>query len=398
MATRLPAGALPYQRDRKFSQNQVDLTRSCCNPSVTDLIRHFSIRYGRIKGNLILDIGLFDFDLPETLIAQQPTEPRDHCRLMVLDRKAGQWHHRHFYNLPEYLHAGDLLVKNNTRVLPARLVGHRDGTGGHWECLFLNLHRPGLWHVITQTRGRPQPGETVTVGSGLVLKLVEKREAGHWLVSPVEILPNLTDLDLLEAHGHIPLPHYIRQGEDTPDDRAWYQTVFAREAGSVAAPTAGLHFTPELLEKLSGQGVASADVTLHVGIGTFQPIRVQNVLEHTLHGEMAEVSAETAHLINQTRLSGGRVVAVGTTSCRTLETAGRSGRAEPITGPTSLYIYPGFQFQLVDALITNFHLPKSSLMVLVSALAGREFVMDAYHEAIREGYRFYSYGDAMLIL
>lgn len=345
-----------------------------------------------------MDIELFDFHLPEELIAQSPVEPRDACRLMVLDRATRTWQHRHFYDLPEFLRPGDLLVKNNTRVLPARLVGTRDKTGGRWECLFLAFAGPGCWHVMTQTRGRPDAGETVTVGQGLRLRLDQKLEAGQWLVRPVDFPAGLTETDLLEAHGHIPLPHYIRQGHDSPEDRQWYQTVFAAEAGSVAAPTAGLHFTPGLLQKLAGQGVATADVTLHVGIGTFQPIRVQNVLEHALHGEMAEVSAESAEAINQAKSAGGRVVAVGTTSTRTLETAGRSGRAVAFSGSTALYITPGFEFHVVDALITNFHLPKSSLMVLVSALAGREFVMEAYHEAIRQGYRFYSYGDAMLIL
>lgn len=345
-----------------------------------------------------MDINLFDFDLPDELIAQSPVEPRDACRLMVLDRAAQTWQHRHFYDLPEYLRAGDILVKNNTRVLPARLIGSRDKTGGRWECLFLSFAGPGLWQVITQTRGRPEHGETVTVGHGLRLRLEKKLEAGQWIVRPIDFPADQLETDLLETHGHIPLPHYIRQGEDSPEDRQWYQTVFARNAGSVAAPTAGLHFTPELLQKLAGQGVATADVTLHVGIGTFQPIRVQNVLEHTLHGEMAEVSALTADQINAAKQAGGRVVAVGTTSTRTLETACRSGRAQPFVGETALYITPGFKFHAVDALITNFHLPKSSLMVLVSALAGREFVLEAYREAICQGYRFYSYGDAMLIL
>lgn len=350
------------------------------------------------RGNPPLDIDLFDFDLPDECIAQSPVEPRDACRLMVLDRIAGTMAHRHFHDLPEYLRAGDILVKNNTRVLPARLVGSRDKTGGRWECLFLSFAGPGLWQVITQTRGRPEPGETVTVGQGLRLRLEKRLEAGQWIVSPVDKPPGQTETDLLETHGHIPLPHYIRHGQDSPADRQWYQTVFARNAGSVAAPTAGLHFTPELLQRLAAQGVASADVTLHVGIGTFQPIRVQNVLEHSLHGEMAEVSTVTAEQVNNAKTAGGRVVAVGTTSTRTLETAARSGRVQPFAGETALYITPGFQFQAVDALITNFHLPKSSLMVLVSALAGREFVLEAYREAIRLGYRFYSYGDAMLIL
>ena len=224
-----------------------------------------------------MNIDLFDFNLPPELIAQQPVQPRDTSRLMVLDRRTQTITHHHFQDLPRFLRPGDLIVRNNTRVLPARLWGTRDQTGGHWECLFLNPGHNGCWHVLTQTRGKPAAGETVTVGDGLKLKLVQKMDRGEWLVEPVGADQGREFEEILKQHGHIPLPHYIRAGEDQPEDRTWYQTVFARTAGSVAAPTAGLHFTPRLIEELTEHGVAFADVTLHVGIGTFQPIRVQEI-------------------------------------------------------------------------------------------------------------------------
>ena len=345
-----------------------------------------------------VNIELFDFHLPPELIAQTPVEPRDQSRLMVLDRRSGTWSHHRFGDLPKFLLKNDLIVRNNTRVLPARLIGSRDRTGGQWECLFLNPAQDGCWNVITQTRGKPQPGEVVTVGQGLQLKLVQKLDRGAWLVRPLNSDSGPSFQDLLELHGHIPLPHYIRAGQDQPEDRAWYQTVFANEAGSVAAPTAGLHFTPRLIDELQSSGVNFADVTLHVGIGTFQPIRVENIEEHVLHAEVAELKEDTEKLVELAKSRGGRVIAVGTTSTRTLETSARSGKVQPFRHETALYIKPGFQFNVLDGLITNFHLPKSSLIVLVSAFAGHEFVMEAYREAVREGYRFYSYGDAMLIL
>ncbi|MFM1801042.1 MAG: hypothetical protein RJA81_394 [Planctomycetota bacterium] len=348
--------------------------------------------------NFTVNIDQFDFDLPESLIAQQPVEPRDSCRLMVLNRANQSWSHHIFSELPDLLRSGDLIVRNNTQVVPARLTGTRDRTGGHWECLILSLESHPDWLAITQTRGKPRPGETVTVGKGLQLELVENRQAGQWIVRPLNIQGEKTGDQILEEHGHIPLPHYIRQGNDQPMDREWYQTVFAKESGSVAAPTAGLHFTPELNQTLYRKGIHSAEVTLHVGIGTFQPIRVSNVMEHRLHAEVAQIDETTIQKIRETKQQGGRVVAVGTTSTRTLETAALGGKLKAFHGPTDLYITPGFRFQVTDAMITNFHLPKSSLMVLISALAGREFVLNAYAEAIRTGYRFYSYGDAMLIL
>lgn len=317
---------------------------------------------------------------------------------MVLDRRSRTISHRRFFELPELLGPGDLLVRNDTRVIPARVTGSRDTTGGRWEALFLEETRPGFWHVLAHCGGKPQPGETVTVGSGLKLKLVEKHADGSWTVAPEPPAAGIPARELLDQHGHIPLPPYIRDGQDTPEDRAWYQTVFAREAGSVAAPTAGLHFTEDNIAKLIAGGVRFADVTLHVGIGTFRPIKVDQIEDHVLHAEWACLPESTAQAVRTTRENGGKVIAIGTTSARTLETAARSGSIEPFQGPTGLYIRPGFDFHVLDGLITNFHLPKSSLIVLVAALAGREFVMEAYREAVRTGYRFYSYGDAMLIL
>lgn len=349
-------------------------------------------------GILIVDISLFDFELPESLIAQEPTSPRDHCRLMVLDRSKSTWSHHFFHELPSFVAPGDLIVRNNTRVIPARLIGKRNSTGGQWECLVLEFDQNRLWNVMTQTRGKPVPGEIITVGNNLQVKLLHKLENGRWIITPIDVPAELTSQQILEQHGHIPLPHYIRHGTDMPQDRQWYQTVFAQESGSVAAPTAGLHFTPELIQTLTHQGIDFADVTLHVGIGTFQPIRTTNILDHQLHAETAELPQQTVDKIIATKNAGKKVIAVGTTSTRTLEAGARSGQLQAYSAPTDLYITPGFKFQVADALITNFHLPKSSLMVLVSAFAGREFVMDAYQEAIRQSYKFYSYGDAMLIL
>ena len=345
-----------------------------------------------------MNIDLFDFDLPERLIAQEPVEPRDHCRLMVLDRATKTWSHRRFDDLPALLRRGDLLVRNDTRVVPARVIGKRDSTGGRWEGLFLDETAEGRWHILAHCGGKPKPGETVTVGNGLTLRLIEKYPDGSWIVAPLPPFAGQTVQSLLDTHGHIPLPPYIRHGQDTPADRTWYQTVFAREAGSVAAPTAGLHFTDSLIDRIKAGGIGFADVTLHFGIGTFQPIKVDQIEDHRLHAEVAALSTDTADAIRRAKAAGGRVIAVGTTSARTLETAGRSGSIEPFHGPTDLYVRPGFDFRVIDGLVTNFHLPKSSLIVLVSALAGHEFVMAAYREAVREGYRFYSYGDAMLIL
>jgi S-adenosylmethionine:tRNA ribosyltransferase-isomerase len=338
----------------------------------------------------------FDFDLPESLIAQHPVEPRDHSRLMVLDRAAGRWEHSRFDRLPDRLARGDLLVRNNSRVVPARLIGARVATGGRWEGVFLRTVDCGaIWEILSKTRGRLKPGERVRVGEGLELELIERSSDGAWLVRPDSTLDVVS---LLELHGRLPLPPYIRKGQEGPGDRERYQTVFAREAGSVAAPTAGLHFTSELMARLAEGGIETVDSTLHVGVGTFRPIEAEEIEEHRIHAEHAELSATAAERLNAARARGSRIVAVGTTSARTLETASSNGRFESFRGETSTYILPGREIVGFDALITNFHLPRSSLLVLVSAFAGREFVLEAYREAVREGYRFYSYGDAMLIV
>lgn len=338
---------------------------------------------------------IFAFDLPAELIAQHPVEPRDRARLMVVRRAEGSREHRVFAELPELLEPGDLLVRNDTRVLPARLIGRREATGGRWEGLYLGERADGSWEVLATTRGKPAAGERIVVASGLVLTLVARQGSGRWIVAP--------DLagrapELLERFGAVPLPPYIRRGRAGPEDRGRYQTVYARAPGAVAAPTAGLHFTEELLGRLAARGVGWADVTLHVGAGTFRPIEADEVERHELHAEWAELTPEVAERLGRHRGRGGRIVAVGTTAARTLETAAASGTFRPLAGTTDLYIRPGYTFRGLDALITNFHLPRSSLLVLVGALIGVEALRAAYAEAVRERYRFYSYGDAMLIL
>ncbi len=342
-----------------------------------------------------MDTSDFDFVLPDHLIAQRPVEPRDQSRLMVLRCDSQTWEHRTFHELPGILRPGDLLVRNNTRVVAARLLGHREATGGKWEGLFLRALPDGTWDMLATTRGRPAIGEWIVVEGGLRLQLVGRSSGGRWIARTGEDGDAST---LLERHGHVPLPPYIRKGHDDQGDRLRYQTVYAREPGAVAAPTAGLHFTPELLGKLEERGIDAVDITLHVGLGTFRPIESESIDDHVLHSEWAEVTPEAANLLNSHRAAGGRIVAVGTTSARTLECSSRSGRFCPFAEETGLYLKPGHDFRGVDALLTNFHLPRSSLLVLVSALGGVEFVRAAYAEAIREGYRFYSYGDAMLIL
>jgi S-adenosylmethionine:tRNA ribosyltransferase-isomerase len=337
----------------------------------------------------------FDFSLPQELIAQHPKEPRDQARLMVVDRRLGAWEHLVFSDLPERLAAGDLLVRNNTKVFPARLLGHRERTGGKWEGLFLRATHCGSWEVLATTRGRPMPGERVVVGEGLVLVLESQGEGGRWSVRPeAEGTPQA----LLERHGMVPLPPYIRKGREGPGDRVHYQTIYAREPGAVAAPTAGLHFTQSVFDRLAARGIHWIDATLHVGLGTFKPIETDSIEDHPMHAEWGSLTLESADRLNRIKTEGGRIAAVGTTSVRLLETAAAQGRFEPFDGETALYIQPGHVFRGVDALVTNFHLPRSTLLVLVSAFAGFELARAAYAEAIRERYRFYSYGDAMLIL
>jgi S-adenosylmethionine:tRNA ribosyltransferase-isomerase len=335
----------------------------------------------------------FDYDLPDHLIAQHPAERRDESRLLVLDRAADTISHHHFRDLPRFLRPNDLLVLNDTKVIPARVVGVRANTGGKWEGLFLR-EADGVWELMTKTRGYPEIGERFIVNGSLTLILTGRTEDRHWLMTPV---PSGTPERLLEIHGQIPLPPYIRKGTADTADRERYQTVYAEHFGSVAAPTAGLHFTQELLGILKTQGVNSARVTLHVGLGTFAPVKVDDPLKHQIHAEWAEVTAETADAISRTKASGGRVVAVGTTTTRTLETAARSSNGM-FRGETALYIHPPFEFRVLDGLLTNFHLPKTTLLLLVQAFSGSELLRRAYAEAIREEYRFFSYGDAMLIL
>ncbi len=337
----------------------------------------------------------FDYDLPERLIAQTPTAGRSDSRLLVVHRQSGRIEHRHFRDLPEYLNPGDLLVRNDSKVLPARLIGIRERTGGRWEGLFLS-EADGVWELLAQTRGFVEIGEILTADEGrLRLEFVGRTEDRHWLLRP---LNTGTASELLTIHGQIPLPPYIRKGIAESEDAERYQTVYASRPGSVAAPTAGLHFTPELLRALLLREVGIADVTLHVGLGTFAPVKVEDPTRHAIHSEWCEVPASTAEAIRDCE---GRVIAVGTTTARTLETAARSGGTgvPPVCcGPTNLFIHPPFEFRVVGGLITNFHLPRTTLLLLVQAFCGSDLLRLAYAEAVREEYRFFSYGDAMLLV
>ena len=335
----------------------------------------------------------FDYDLPERLIAQVPAARRSDARLLVVHRGTGKLEHRHFRDLPEYLNPGDLLVRNDTRVVPARLVGAREKTGGRWEGLFLSERPEGIWELLAQTRGFPEVGETLSANAGgLRLELVGRTDDRHWLLRPLS--PGGAP-ELLALHGQIPLPPYIRKGLADAKDAERYQTVYAARAGSVAAPTAGLHFTPELLRTLLLREVGVADVTLHVGLGTFAPVKAEDPTRHTIHSEWCEVPARTADAI---RSCEGRVVAVGTTTARALETAARAATPGAFRGATDLFVHPPFEFRAVGGLITNFHLPRTTLLLLVQAFCGTDLLRAAYAEAVREEYRFFSYGDAMLVL
>jgi S-adenosylmethionine:tRNA ribosyltransferase-isomerase len=319
---------------------------------------------------------------------------------MVVERN-GRIEHHQFGQLPSILDRRDILARNNTRVIPARLTGHRESTGGKWEGLFLLESGDGCWEIQASTKGRPHPGEIVTVGQGLRLVLESRIDGGRWIV---RALPETrgaepaSTLGLLERHGQAPLPPYIRKGREAGLDRARYQTVFALRPGSIAAPTAGLHFSEDLFQNLAARGIRWVDLTLHVGVGTFRPIKVDAITDHVIQPEWAELSADAVAELTARRSEGGRIVAVGSTSARTLETASATGALAPFSGQTNLFIRPGHVFRGLDALITNFHLPRSSLLVLVSAFAGSELIREAYQKAIRDRYRFYSYGDAMLIL
>ncbi|MCZ2340739.1 MAG: tRNA preQ1(34) S-adenosylmethionine ribosyltransferase-isomerase QueA [Bacteroidales bacterium] len=338
----------------------------------------------------------FDYELPASRIAQQPAEPRDTARLLVLDRQSDTIRHRTFRDLPELLTSGDRLILNDTKVLPARLFGRRVATGGKWEALFLRATADGLWEMLAQTRGYPQIGEAFAVEPGpFTLTLVGRTPDRHWLMRPE--LPGLP-VDLLTRFGQIPLPPYIRRGRAELPDQARYQTVFASHPGSVAAPTAGLHFTPALLERLHAAGIGTSTVTLHVGLGTFASVKADDPTQHVIHTEWCEVGTDTIAEIQATQARGHRVIAVGTTTTRTLETAARPDGLRPFRGESQLFIHPPYRFAVPDAIITNFHLPRTTLLLLVQAFAGTERLRRAYTEAIHQEYRFYSYGDAMLIL
>jgi S-adenosylmethionine:tRNA ribosyltransferase-isomerase len=318
---------------------------------------------------------------------------------MVIDRQRGCWEHRTFRELPDLLCSGDLLVRNISRVVPARLIGRRVATGGKWEGLFLRELPEGTWEVLARTRGRPTQSEQIIINRHFHIILESKNPSGSWIVRPAgELIHHETTWSLLEKHGQTPLPPYIRRGHPAPGEELTYQTVYAERPGSVAAPTAGLHFTEELFERLANSKISWVDLVLHVGLGTFQPIKVEQLEEHEMHPEWAELSAEVAENIVSHKSRRGRIIAVGTTSARVLETAAAGGTLQPFRGETSMFIRPGHIFRGLDALITNFHLPRSSLLVLVSAFAGEDLIRAAYADAVHERYRFYSYGDAMLIV
>ncbi|MCI7095988.1 MAG: tRNA preQ1(34) S-adenosylmethionine ribosyltransferase-isomerase QueA [Clostridiales bacterium] len=335
----------------------------------------------------------FWYDLPEELIAQTPLEQRDASRLMVMDRRTGAVTHRHFYDLIDYLKPGDCLVMNDSRVLPARLLGHRP-TGGAVEVLLLRDLGNKHWECLCKPGRKMQAGSEVIFGNGeLTATVREVREDGNRIV---EFHYEGIFLEVLERLGRMPLPPYIKA---ELEDQERYQTVYSREVGSAAAPTAGLHFTKELLEKIREKGVKEAFVTLHVGLGTFRPVKAEEVTDHHMHAELCMMNAETAELLNRTKAEGGRIICVGTTSCRTLESlVNENGTFQAASKWTDIFIYPGYTFKAMDGLITNFHLPESTLVMLVSAFAGREHVLAAYEEAVRQRYRFFSFGDAMCIL
>lgn len=358
----------------------------------------------------------WQYELPEELIASRPAERREDARLMVIDRQTGRIVHRLIRDLPELLNEHDLLVFNNTRVLRARLFGFRTATKGRWEGLFLEEDASGYWRMLCETRGRLQPGETVTIVSPqhdsaespidspvinpalqLILTLLQKLPDGTWLVDPGK---GSSTMEILNRFGSLPLPPYMRRRVADADDECRYQTSFASQPGAVAAPTAGLHFSQELLRSCEERGIQRTELTLHTGIGTFRPVTAARLSEHTMHSEWCSVSESACERIREARQSRGRIVVVGTTCVRTLETMAvrHDGVIQPWQGDTNIFILPGHSFRMVDSLLTNFHLPGSTLLVLVAAFAGYDLMMEAYRQAISQRYRFFSYGDAMLIL
>ena len=336
----------------------------------------------------------FFYELPEELIAQDPLEDRTASRLLVLDRKTDKLEHKIFSDVINYLNPGDCLVINNTRVIPARLIGEKEGTGGKVEILLLKRRENNIWESLVKPGKKLRPGARVTFGDGrLKAEILEIAEEGNRLV---KFYYEGIFEEILDSLGEMPLPPYITH---KLEDKEMYQTVYAKFDGSAAAPTAGLHFTTELLEKIKHKGVRIASITLHVGLGTFRPVKVEDVNNHHMHTEWYEVNKEAADIINETKKNGGRVICVGTTSCRTIESvADENGLMSAKTGETDIFIYPGYKFKVMDGLITNFHLPESTLVMLVSAFAGKERVLSAYEAAVKERYRFFSFGDAMILV
>lgn len=341
----------------------------------------------------VLELKDFYYDLPKELIAQHPSDVRDECRLMVLNKKTGEIEHKIFKDIINYLNPGDCLVLNDTRVMPARLIGEKEGTGGKIEFLLLKRLQGDMWETLVKPGKRAKVGTKFTFGDGILKAEVKKiGEDGNRVV---EFYYNGIFEEILDKLGEMPLPPYITE---KLNDKEKYQTVYSKNEGSAAAPTAGLHFTKELLEEIKEKGIKIVFLTLHVGLGTFRPVKVDKIEEHHMHSEYYILSKESADTINKTKENGGRVVSVGTTSTRTLETIGdESGRVKEKSGWTDIFIYPGYKYKIVDALITNFHLPESTLIMLVSALSNREIILNAYETAVKEKYRFFSFGDAMFI-
>ncbi|MCU6761142.1 S-adenosylmethionine:tRNA ribosyltransferase-isomerase [uncultured Roseburia sp.] len=340
-----------------------------------------------------MDVKDFYFELPKEQIAQDPLEDRSASRLLVLDRETGAYEHKIFKNITEYLKPGDCLVLNNTKVIPARLFGEKEGTQAKIEILLLKRKENDIWETLVKPGKKARPGTRISFGGGLLTgEVLDVVEEGNRLI---QFTYDGIFEEILDELGQMPLPPYITH---QLEDKNRYQTVYAKYNGSAAAPTAGLHFTPELLDEVRGAGVEIAEVTLHVGLGTFRPVKVDDITRHHMHSEFYMISQEAAEKINTAKENGGKIICVGTTSCRTIESAAdENGRLKESSGWTEIFIYPGYQFKVLDGLITNFHLPESTLLMLVSALAGREHVLAAYEEAVKQGYRFFSFGDAMLI-
>ncbi len=364
----------------------------CCGEFLGNALRFPFLGFRR-KMEEVMKTSDFAYDLPEELIAQDPLADRASSRLLVLDKKTGERAHKNFHEIVHYLRRGDCLVINDTKVIPARLIGQKEGTGGKVEVLLLKRRENNIWETLVKPGKKARPGAEIVFGGGLLrAEVLEVVEEGNRLVkfSYEGIFE-----EILDQLGQMPLPPYITH---ELEDRNRYQTVYAAYEGSAAAPTAGLHFTKELLAEIEDMGVSIARVTLHVGLGTFRPVKVEDVAKHHMHTEYYRVTEEAANIINGTKKRGGRVICVGTTSCRTIESAAAAdGTVVPGEGDTDIFIYPGYRFKVLDCLITNFHLPESTLLMLVSALAGREQVMAAYQEAVAERYRFFSFGDAMFI-